>query len=248
MPIWRKGIPPLVAFGAFVAAWQVYVTISGIGPRVLPGPARVLTQGWAHREIIADHAGATLQVTLLGFAISVLAAWLLAVAIDFAGWLRLALLPNFVVSQTLPLIVVAPLLVHWLGFGLPPKLVIVWLTTFFPIVVGLVEGFAAAEPEARALLASMGAGRWQQFRYVRLPAAMPQFFTSLRIAITYAVVGAIFAEYAGARAGLGVYMAQQKNSFRPDLVLAAVAVTAAVSVALFASTYVVQRMVAPWTR
>jgi ABC-type nitrate/sulfonate/bicarbonate transport system permease component len=94
----------------------------------------------------------------------------------------------------------------------------------------------------------MGAGRWQQFRYVRLPSALPRFFTSLRIGITYAVVGAIFAEYAGATAGLGIYMSQQKNSFRTDLVLAAVAVTAVISVLLFVSTFVVERVVAPWAR
>ena len=114
------------------------------------------------------------------------------------------------------------------------------------MTVGLIEGFASADRESDRLLRSMGASRRQQFRYVRLPSAVPRFFTSLRIGITYAVVGAVFSEYVGATSGLGIYMSQQKNAFRTDLVLAAVVVTALCSIALFLSTYVVERIVAPW--
>jgi ABC-type nitrate/sulfonate/bicarbonate transport system permease component len=118
--------------------------------------------------------------------------------------------------------------------------------TFFPMTLGLIEGFSSADKEAGALLRSMGASRRQLFRYVRLPSAMPRFFTSLRIGITYAVVGAVFSEYVGATSGLGIYMSQQKNSFRTDLVLAAVLVTAIISITLFLLTYVAERLVAPW--
>jgi ABC-type nitrate/sulfonate/bicarbonate transport system permease component len=114
------------------------------------------------------------------------------------------------------------------------------------MAIGLIEGFAATDRDAGALLRSMGASRWTEFRYVRLPSALPRFFTALRIGITYAVVGAVFAEYAGASAGLGIYMAQQKNMFRTDLVLAAVIVTALITLVLYASTFAVERIVAPW--
>lgn len=244
----RWAWPAVTVVVLSIAVWQIYVEVSGIRPQVLPSPGRVLTQGWAQREAIAENAAATLQVTLVGFAVSLVLAWLLAIAVDFSPWLRRAFVPLFVVSQTLPIIAIAPLLIIWFGFGLLPKILVIALATFFPMAIGLIEGFAAADRDARALLATMGAGRWQQFRYVRLPSALPRFFTSLRIGITYAVVGAIFAEYAGATAGLGIYMSQQKNSFRTDLVLAAVAVTAAISVLLFVSTFVVERVVAPWAR
>ncbi|MBY4215052.1 ABC transporter permease [Rhodococcus fascians] len=244
----RWAWPAVTVVVLSIAVWQIYVEVSGIRPQVLPSPGRVLTQGWAQREAIAENAAATLQVTLVGFAVSLVLAWLLAIAVDFSPWLRRAFVPLFVVSQTLPIIAIAPLLIIWFGFGLLPKILVIALATFFPMAIGLIEGFAAADRDARALLASMGAGRWQQFRYVRLPSALPRFFTSLRIGITYAVVGAIFAEYAGATAGLGIYMSQQKNSFRTDLVLAAVAVTAVISVLLFVSTFVVERVVAPWAR
>jgi ABC-type nitrate/sulfonate/bicarbonate transport system permease component len=125
---------------------------------------------------------------------------------------------------------------------------VIALATFFPMTIGLIEGFAAADREAGALLRSMGASRWQEFRYVRLPSAIPRFFTALRIGITYAVVGAVFAEYVGATSGLGIYMATQKNSFRTDLVLAAVLVTAVISVSLYLLTFAVERVVAPWIK
>ena len=188
-----------------------------------------------------------LGIVRLGL-MSLAVGWALAVAVDFVPWLRRALTPLLVASQTLPIVAIAPLLIIWFGFGLLPKVVVIALVTFFPIAIGLIEGFAATDRQATNLLRSMGASRLDQFRYVRLPGAMPSFFTALRIGITYAVTGAIFAEYVGATAGLGIFMQVQKNSFRTDLVLAAVVVTAAVSVTLFALTFLVQRVVAPWSR
>lgn len=241
-------IPAVVTVAALVALWQIYVTISAVRPQVLPSPVRVVEQGWAHRAEIGTHAAATLQVTLIGFAVSLSLAWLLAVVVDFSPWLRRAFVPLFVASQTVPIIAIAPLMIIWFGFGLLPKVLVVALVTFFPMAIGLVEGFAAADREAGALLRSMGASRVQVFRYVRLPSAVPRFFTALRIGITYAVVGAVFAEYVGASEGLGIYMSLQKNSFRTDLVLAAVLVTALLSIALYLLTFAVERVVAPWSR
>ncbi|MDN5894121.1 MAG: ABC transporter permease [Nocardioides sp.] len=244
----RTVLPPLAALLVLLIGWQLYVMLSAVEPRILPSPLRVVEQGWRQREIIADHALATLTVTLIGFGISLVVAWVLAIWIDFVPGLRTAVLPLLVASQTLPIIAIAPLMILWFGFGLLPKVLVIVLVTFFPIALGLIEGFSAAGPRAGALLRAMGASRWQQFRYVRLPAALPRFFTALRIGITYAVVGAIFAEYVGAVEGLGIYMSLQKNSFRTDLVLAAVAVTAALSVSLFLVTYLVERLVVPWNR
>ncbi|MGO4200549.1 ABC transporter permease [Rhodococcus sp. TAF43] len=242
----RRLLPAIVVVIALVAAWQAYVAASGIRPQVLPSPARVLEQGWAHRDDIAVHAWSTLQVTLVGFAVSLAVAWALAIVVDFSPWLRRAFVPLFVISQTLPIIAIAPLMIIWFGFGLLPKILVIALATFFPMAIGLIEGFASTDREAGALLRSMGASRWQQFRYVRLPSALPRFFTALRIGVTYAVVGAVFAEYVGATSGLGIYMSIQKNSFRTDLVLAAVLVTAAISVALYLCTFAIERVVAPW--
>lgn len=198
------------------------------------------------REIIWANTVPTLQETFLGFAVSLTVAWVLAVAIDFSPWLRRALMPLLVASQTIPIIAIAPLMIIWFGFGLMPKVMVIALVTFFPVAVGLIDGFNLTDRDAANLLRSMGANRWKQFVYVRLPSALPSFFTALRIGIAYAVTGAIFAEYIGAREGLGIYMATMKNSFRTDLVLAAVAVTALLSVGLFLLTYAAERLLIPW--
>ena len=242
------GLPSLVLVAVGLIAWQWLVTASGVRPQVLPSPLRVAEQGWAAREQIWANTVPTLQVTAVGFAVSLALGWVIAIAVDFSPWLRRALTPLLVASQTLPIIAIAPLLIIWFGFGLLPKVVVIALVTFFPVAIGLIEGFASTPRAATNLLRSMGASRWQRFRLVRLPQAMPSFFTALRIGITYAVTGAIFAEYVGATAGLGIYMSLQKNSFRTDLVLAAVVVTAVLSVTLFALTFVVQRLVIPWHR
>ncbi|AFR50445.1 ABC transporter permease [Gordonia sp. KTR9] len=244
----RRAAPAIVTVAALVAVWQIYVELSGIRPQLLPSPSRVAEQGWAHRSEIGVHAAATLQVTLIGFGVSLVLAWVLAIIVDFSPVLRRAFVPLFVASQTLPIIAIAPLMVIWFGFGVLPKVLVIALVTFFPMAIGLIEGFAAADREAGALLRSMGATRRQIFRYVRLPSALPRFFTALRIGITYAVVGAVFAEYVGATQGLGIYVSLQKNSFRTDLVLAAVLVTALVSVSLYLLTFAVERVVAPWAR
>ena len=244
----RRFAPAAIALLVIVAVWQLYVVRYDVRPQLLPSPVRVVEQGWASRDALARNAAATLQVTFAGFGVSLIVSWALAVAIDFSSWLRRALVPLFVTSQTIPIIVIAPLMITWFGFGLFPKVLLVALATFFPLVIGLIEGFTSTDREAGALLRSMGASRWKEFRYVRLPTALPPFFTALRIGITYAVVGAVFAEYAGAESGLGVYMARQKQMFRTDLVLAAIVVTAVISIFLFLLTYVVERVVAPWVR
>lgn len=244
----RWAVPSVVMVAVLVAVWQIYVDVSGIRPQLLPSPLRVLQQGWSHRNEIGVHAAATLQVTLIGFAVSLTLAWALAIVVDFSPWLRRAFVPLFVVSQTLPIIAIAPLMIIWFGFGLLPKVLVIALVTFFPMAIGLIEGFAATDRDAGALLRSMGASRAQVFRYARLPSALPRFFTALRIGITYALVGAVFAEYVGASEGLGIYMSLQKNSFRTDLVLAAVLVTALVSITLYLLTFAIERLVAPWGR
>lgn len=237
---------PLIFIAVAILVWEIVVRVTGLRPQVLPAPSRVAEAGWSQREVIFAHARSTLAVTAAGFGFSLLLAWVIAVAADFSPTLRRGLMPLLVASQTIPVIAIAPLVVIWFGFGLWPKVLVVALVTFFPLVVGLVEGFASAPSGASGLLRSMGASRVRAFLLVRLPSALPAFFTALRIGITYAVTGAIFAEYVGAQHGLGIYMSVQKNAFRTDLVLAAVAVTALVSVALYLSTYLLERLLIPW--
>jgi ABC-type nitrate/sulfonate/bicarbonate transport system permease component len=240
--------PAVISVGALVLAWEGYARFSNISPTTLPTPSRVLAQAIEHRSALFENTLPTLSATLLGFACSLAAAFVFSVLIDFFKPLRRALVPVFVISQTLPLVAIAPLIVLWFGFGLTPKIMLVALVTFFPMLVALVQGYEATDRDIEALLASMGASRITRFRLARLPSALPYFFAGLRISITYAVVSAIFAEYAGAAKGLGIYILNAKNNFRPDLVLAAVLVSSALTLVLFGATVLIARLAMPWAQ
>jgi len=240
--------PAIISIGLLIVAWELYARMSGISPTTLPAPSRVLFQLFQQRQGLFENTVPTLMATLFGFFCSLIAAFILSVLIDFSPVLRRALFPVFIISQTLPLVAIAPLVVLWFGFGLMPKIMLVALVTFFPMLVALVQGYEATDDDIEALLASMGASRWRIFRLARLPSALPYFFAGLRISITYAVVGAIFAEYAGAAKGLGIYILNAKNNFRPDLVLAAVLVSATLTLILFGLTVLIQRYAMPWER
>ncbi|NHT77126.1 ABC transporter permease [Rhizobiaceae bacterium CRRU44] len=243
-----RGLPALFALALLLVSWEAYAQLSGISPTTLPAPSRVLEQAWQNRQPLWDNTLPTIRATVFGSACSLTVAFLLSVLVDFYRPVRRALFPIFIISQTLPLVAIAPLIVLWFGFGLAPKIMLVALVTFFPILVALTQGYESTEAEIEQLLASMGAPRWKRFLLARLPSALPYFFAGLRISMTYAVVGAIFAEYAGAAKGLGIYILNAKNNFRPDLVLAAVLVSAVLTLALFGLTVFVQRLVMPWTR
>ncbi|WP_299402629.1 ABC transporter permease [uncultured Roseobacter sp.] len=241
-----RSFPAVLSLVSAFAIWELYVRVSGISPLVLPAPSRVLDQMVLNRAILWHNTVPTVKATLAGFSLSLTVAFVFSVVLDFTPRVRRALLPIFVVSQTLPLVAIAPLVVLWFGFDLTPKILLVTLVTFFPMLVALLDGYAATDPEIEDLLRAMGASRRTVFRRARLPSAMPYFFAGLRISITYAVVAAIFAEYVGARAGLGIVILNAKNSFRPDLVLAAVVISSALTLVLFAVTALLQRIFLRW--
>jgi ABC-type nitrate/sulfonate/bicarbonate transport system permease component len=231
---------------AVLVVWQLYCMLADVDPTVLPTPTRIVDQLVSNRDIAWTHTLQTLQETAIGFAASVVFALVVAVAMDQVAWLRRSLYPMLVGSQTIPVIAIAPLMIIWFGFGLFPKVLLIILVTFFPIVVALLDGFASTEREAMNLLRTMGATRGQIFRLVRFPGALPHLFTGLRISATYAVIAAIFAEYVGAYDGLGIWMSQSKNAFRTDLVFGAIGICALISIVLFVAVGVAARIVMPW--
>ena len=169
-----------------------------------------------------------------------------AIAIDWSQRVRRTVYPLMVASQTIPIIALAPLVIIWFGFGSGPRIGLVALFTFFAIAVGLVQGLGSADADAMSLLRTMGASRRQILVRVRLPSALPQFFTGLKVAVTYAYTAAVIAEYLGAQQGLGFYMQVSKNAFRIDLVFGAVLVTALLTLALFGLVAVLERAVLRW--
>jgi ABC-type nitrate/sulfonate/bicarbonate transport system permease component len=242
----RRIGPPIIVIGGILMAWEAYCRLADISPVVLPAPTRIIEQLWAFRGDAVRHAIPTLAETGVGLLISIMVSVVAAVLMDRFLAVRSALQPLFVASQTVPIVAIAPLMVLWFGFGLAPKILIVVLVTFFPMTVALLDGFAAASGEATDLLHSLGAGRLDVFRKLRWPAALPSFFTGLRIAATYGVIGAVFGEYVGAYEGLGIWMQLSQNAFRTDLVFGAILLSAILSVALFGLVRVAERLVIPW--
>lgn len=241
MPLIRRVLPSFCVALAFLALWQAYCVLAEVSPLILPAPSDVARGLWRERAGLAGHAAATLGVAALGFSMSVGFAFSASVALHFVPGLRAGLLPLLVASQTVPIVALAPLMVLWFGFGLLPKILLVVLVTFFPMLVSLLAGYARLPAAYRDQLVSMGAGSWQVFRRAALPVARPHFFNGLRITATYAIVATIFAEYAGARRGLGIYILTAKNNFRADLVLSAVVLSALLTLLLLGAVQLVER-------
>jgi ABC-type nitrate/sulfonate/bicarbonate transport system permease component len=240
--------PPLLLIAAGLVLWQVVVSARHINPQLLPGPSLILRSTWDDRVDIWPAIGVTTEEAVMGMVRAIAAAVLIAVSIDSFRSVRGSLYPVIVASQTVPIIALAPLVMVWWGFGLLPKVILVALFSFFPITVGLVQGLGSADPDAINLLRTMRAGRWQLLTRVRLPNALPHFYTGLKISVTYAYSAAIVAEFVGAGQGLGVYMDMNIHDapVRMDLVLGAVFVIALLTIMLFALVGVVQRVAMPW--
>ncbi len=242
----RRFGPPLLLVALVLAAWEAYARVSGVSPFVLPAPSHVVEALWNFRAEAIRHTIPTVIETAVGLSVSVVAATAVAIALDRVSWARRAVEPLLVGSQTIPIVAIAPLVVVWFGFGLLPKVLVVVLVTFFPITIALLDGFASTPADATELLRSFGASPGETFRKVRWPSGLPAFFTGLRISATYAVVAAVIGEYVGATDGLGIWMQLSQRSFRTDLVFAAILLTAALSVGLYALIVIVERALIPW--
>jgi ABC-type nitrate/sulfonate/bicarbonate transport system permease component len=238
--------PAFVLTLTLLALWELYVRAGQLSVQVLPAPTTIVQALIDNWNVIYDNTIQTLLETVLGMGVAILLGLLLAIMLDISSWLRRAIYPLLVTSQTIPIIALAPLLLIWIGYDIRPKLIVVALYCFFPIAIACADGLASAEPELLNLLRSMRASRWQILWLVRLPGAMPAFFSGLRIAATYSVIGAIFGEYVGAEKGLGIYMQRAANSFATVQVFAAILVTAVLSLLLFGLVSVIERIALPW--
>ena len=238
--------PALILTVTLLAFWQLYVQASRISPLFLPSPVAIVAALVNNWPIIYDNTVQTLLETVLGILLATLFGFTMAILLDVSSRVRRAIYPLLVTSQTIPMIALAPLLLIWIGYDIRSKLIVVIIYCFFPIAVAVADGLASVEPELIQLLRSMRATRWQILWMVRLPAAMPSFFSGLRIAATYSVVGAIFGEYVGAEKGLGIYMQRATNSFATAQVFAAILVTAVLSLLLFGLVSLIERIALPW--
>ncbi|MDE0170788.1 MAG: ABC transporter permease [bacterium] len=244
----RMAWPPLVTVLILLAAWEVFVRWQDISPAVLPTPTDVLDAMWDDRANLWGATWITLQTVLLGFGSALVLAILIGVVVDSFGWVRRSIYPVIVVSQTLPIVAIAPLVVIWFGFGISSHAFVVAMYTFFPVAVSLAQGLASTDEDAMNLLRTMGSGRVRLLLKVRFPSALTQLFTGIRVSMSFAVIAAVIAQFVGAVEGLGIYMLTMKNALRTDLVFGPVTVTSAVTLLLFGGVVVLQRLVMPWYR
>jgi ABC-type nitrate/sulfonate/bicarbonate transport system permease component len=238
--------PPISLILALLLACEGTVVWRKVPAWILPAPTEILKATWQTLPLLTPHVLQTVQEMALGLVLALAAGVALAAALDLSTWLRRALYPLLIASQTIPILALAPLLIIWFGFGIMPKVFIVALFGFFPIAINTADGLSAADPELLSLLRAMGATRRQIWTKVRLPASLPYFFSGLRISATYSVVGAIIGEWVGASQGLGIYMLRSANAFRTAQVFSAIAISSLLSLALFVAVFLIERMLLPW--
>ena len=213
---------------------------------MLPSPIDVVKAFADNFSIMMKQAAVTLQETLYGLLIGIAIAFVIASLMDRFTIINKALYPVLVVTQTIPTIAIAPLLVLWMGFGMAPKITLVVITTFFPIAIGLLNGFQSVDEDAINLMRSMGARRLQIFRIINLPNATASFFSGLRISAAYAVVGAVVSEWLGGFEGLGVYMTRVKKAYAFDKMFAVIVFISAISLVLMGIVVLLEKISMPW--
>lgn len=237
----------LLALG-LLGVWQAYAQLGGIDAFILPAPTEVAGALHADRQLLWDNFAVTAGEVLAGVAIALVGGVACAVALHLSATARRALQPLLVASQTIPIPIIAPLLVAWLGFDLAPKLVIVALVCFFPVTISTLDGLGRTDPDLGKLMRTLDASRWQVLRRVEAPAALPAVFSGARIAVAVAVIGAVLAEQAGSSEGLGHLILQAIPQFETARAYAAVVVLSAFAVVLFSALSLAERRLLPWAQ
>jgi putative hydroxymethylpyrimidine transport system permease protein len=245
-----SALPALLLVATLLGTWELYVGLGGVDPSVLPAPHALVTALWDNAEIVWLNFTITAEEVVLGLGLALLSGFAVGVAIHLSPPFRRAVYPLAVGSQAVPIAVIATLLVFWWGFGIFPKLVVIALICFFPVVVTTVDGLAAVDPDQLKLLRTLDASRWQAFRFAELPAALPAALSGARIALAVGVIGAYIAESqtatSGPYAGLGHEINADLNALQIPRAWAAAAVLFGFAIACFYALTLAERKLAPW--
>ncbi len=243
-------LPAVLLVAVLLGAWELYVDLGGVEPSLLPAPDAIATALWSNTGIVWSNFTITAKEVLFGLGLALLCGFAMAMAIHLSPPFRRAVYPLAVGSQAVPIAVLAPLLVFWWGFGIFPKLVVIAMICFFPVVVTTVDGLAAVDPDQLKLLRTLDASRWQAFRFAELPAALPAALSGARIAVAVGVIAAFIAESqtatVGPYGGLGREIVTDGNAFQNQRAWAAAAVLFVFAVACFYTLSLAERKLAPW--
>lgn len=248
----KRWIPPILLLAALIGAWQLAASTGVLADALnvesflVPSPAEIASSLWDNRALLAENAWVTLREILLGLLCAVVVGLGFAVLMRLSTTLRRATYPLLVATQAVPVLVLAPILVVWFGYGIAPKLAIIALVCFFPIAVNAADGLRAVDPEATKMMRTLYASRWQLLSRVETPTALPYALSGIRVAAAFAPIAAIFGEWAGSDAGLGHLILQDNAQLETARVFAAAFVLAAIGVTLFGLIALAERRIVTW--
>jgi ABC-type nitrate/sulfonate/bicarbonate transport system permease component len=242
----RQGWRPAVVLILLLIAWEILCRLLEVPAWLLPAPSAILHEMVAGWSGYYEHLLSTIQLILIGFVIGSVTGVLVAVCLHLVPFLRQAFYPLLIISQNIPIIVLAPLLVVWFGFGMMPKIIVITLVCFFPITVSLLDGFRQTDRDLLHYMQMAGANKGQIFRKLEWPYALPSLFSGLKISATYSVMGAVISEWLGSSRGIGVYMTLASSSFRTDRVFVAIVLIVILSLLFFMLILAAERMAIKW--
>lgn len=241
-------IPAIIALVIIILGWELLCVTGAVPSYMLPSPVEVFKALVGDWDLIVVHAKVSLTEAAIGLLMGIIIAFVVATIMDRFVLVKHAVYPILIITQTIPTIAIAPILVLWLGFGMEPKIALVIITTFFPIAVGLLDGYQSLDKDSVNMMRAMGATRRQIFVHAKLPAALPHFFSGLKISASYAVVGAVISEWLGGFEGLGVYMTRVRKAYAFDKMFAVIFVIVAVSLLLMLLVGLLRKLIMPWER
>jgi ABC-type nitrate/sulfonate/bicarbonate transport system permease component len=244
----RKSWRPLLVLLLLFILWEIMVDLFHVPKWLLPSPTDIFQEATLNGTVLTIHLMSTLKLTLSGFFIGTAVGLITAIILYLIPYLKEALYPLLILSQNIPTIVLAPLLVIWFGFGILPKIIVITLVCFFPVTVAALDGFKQTPSELRHYLAMAGANKWQLFSKLEFPYALPSIFSGIKISATYSVLGAVISEWLGAKEGIGVYMTLASSSFRTDRVFVAIFIIMILSLLLFALIQGLEKILVRWQK
>lgn len=244
--MWSKVWPPAITLVLVLACWQAAVTWGGIDEWMLPSPLSIVQEAISIWPRLMTQTGATVQLTLLGFVGGSAVGFMLAALLHFIPGVRRAIYPLIVLTQSVPIIAIAPILTMFFGYGQLPKVILVMMVCFFPVSIAMLSGFSNPDAQLRNYLQMIGISKWQMFWRLELPHAIVHLFSGLKIAASYSVLSAIVAEWIGSNKGLGSFMILSFKGFMPDRVFAAVVIIVIFSLSLFGIVSLAERLIIRW--
>jgi ABC-type nitrate/sulfonate/bicarbonate transport system permease component len=244
----KKGWRPLGVLLLLLCIWEVAVKLANIPGWLLPAPSAIAKEGASGFAALLPHIQSTVLLSIGGFIIGCSVGILVAVVLHMLPGVEQSVYPLLILSQNVPIIVLAPLLVIWFGFGLLPKIIVITLVCFFPVAVASMGGFRSVPFDMRNYMLMAGASKIQIFAKLEWPYALSSVFSGLKISATYSVMGAVISEWLGAKKGLGVYMTLASSSFRTDRVFVAIAMVMALSLLFFGMISLAEQRLVKWRR